>query len=169
MLFRSRSNEEAIVIDRNGDSSRLASLTGGRTDYSILRYGELVSPASLRQYDVATYISGENCIEISTLRLTGRYDNAYPNTSAPSSITVMGHTFDVMPSATAMLSAFQLGDQITLLLTPDFQIAGAVSRATLRSDAVGIASIEGDQVPVPLMDGLTLRGSLERSSIDHPG
>lgn len=156
-----RTTESAIVIDKDGNGTRLAALTGGRKDYKIIRNGEQVTPAALRTYDVATYRPAENEIQISTFRLSGRYDNAYPNTQAPTSIKVLGKDFEVLPSAVSSLAGFKIGDQITLLLTPDFQVAGAVDSRYLSGNAIGIASISGKEATVVLPEGLTLKGSFD--------
>lgn len=163
------STEEAIVIDQNGSASRLAALTGGRTDYSIYRNGEKVGASALRAYDVATYISGENQIQISTFRLTGRYEDAYPNTDAPSKITMLGHEFEVLPTAGGSTSAYRLGDQVTLLLTEDGKVAGLANPQKVRGDSVGIAKVDGERAKVELVEGITLEGKVDRSSMDYDG
>lgn len=164
-----RTTESAIVIDKDGNGTRLAALTGGRKDYKIIRNGEQVTPAALRTYDVASYRPAENEIQISTFRIAGRYDNAYPNTQAPTSIKVLGKEFEVLPSAVSSLSGFKIGDQITLLLTPDFQVAGAVETRYLPGNAVGVASISGKEATVVLPEGLTLKGSFDGDEKSYQG
>lgn len=161
--------QSAIVIDRDGNGKRLGALTGGRTDYTICRHGETVSTSSLRANDVATYISGENKIQISTFRLTGRYDYAYPNTEAPTKVTMMGYEFEVLPSAVGSLSSFKLGDEMTLLLTEDAKIAGAVDPKVIRNNGIGIAKVSDKEVTVNLMEGITLKGKAESGMSDYNG
>lgn len=161
--------QSALVIDQDGNGKRLGALTAGRTDYTIYRHGEKVSAAALRAYDVASYISGENKIQISTLRMTGRYDNAYPNTEAPTEITVLGQKFEVLSSAVNTFSAFKLGDQVTLLLTEDAKVAGVANPSQIRGDNVGIAKVTGDKVEVELVEGLTLKGKLESTTPNYHG
>jgi hypothetical protein len=162
-------SESAVVIERDGNGNRLASLTGGRTDYHIYRQGEVVSATDLRAFDVATYISGENKIQISTFRLTGRYDNAYPNTDAPTTISVLGAEFDVLPSAVSSLSEYKLGDQMTLLLTEDAKVAGVANPNKLRSNGIGIAKVSGDEVTVALLEGITLSGKVSNGADNYDG
>ncbi|MDF2838530.1 MAG: S-layer y protein [Evtepia sp.] len=161
--------ESAIVIDRDGNGKRLGVLTGGRTDYTIYRHGEKASAAALRANDVATYISGENKIQISTFRLTGRYDNAYPNTEAPTKINVLGYEFEVLPSAVSSISSFKLGDELTLLLTEDAKVAGAANPKLISSDGIGIAEVSDNEVSVELMEGITLKGKLESDMSQYNG
>lgn len=157
--------EDAIVIAKDGNGAYLGALTGGREDYTIYRNGEKVLPSDLRAYDVATYYAAGNEIQISTLRLSGRYENAYPNTQAPTRMSVLGCEFEVLPTAIASLSSHKLGDQLTLLLTSDEQVAGVVDAKKLSGNSVGIAQVNGDTVSVDLLDGITLTGKLKSGSV----
>ena len=161
-----RAAEDAVVIGQTGDGAYLGALTGGRADYTIYRNGEKVLPTDLRTYDVATYLASGNEIQISTIRLSGRYESAYPNTQGPSSITVLGHAFEVLPSAISSLSSHKLGDQLTLLLTPDAQVAGVVDSSKLSGNSVGIARVDGNTASVDTLEGITLKGKLESGSAD---
>ena len=103
---------------------------------------------------------------MSDLKLTGLYENAYPNSNAPSTVTVMGAEFSVLPSAIPDLAQFKVGDRMTLLLTTTGQVAGAVSTDVAKSNAVGVAKVtaggEGSDgtAEITLLDGLiTLKGS----------
>ena len=65
---------------------------------------------------------------------------------------------NVLPTARETLSRFQPGDQITLLLTEDNQVAGAVEAvgSVGTSNAVGIArSVSSGSATVDLLCGLT--------------
>ncbi|MBP1758684.1 MAG: S-layer y protein [Firmicutes bacterium] len=152
------SSEDTLVIRQNGSNVGLAAITGGRTDYKIIKNGETVAASDLKAYDVATYIAGENTIYISSLRLTGYYEKAYPTASAPSQVTLMGYEFDVLPNATASFSQFKVGDTITLLFTQDFKVAGAADPKDVRGTAMGIGTAKGGSATVALLDGITLKG-----------
>lgn len=67
----------------------------------------------------------------------------------------------MLPSAVSSLASFKIGDQITLLLTPDLQVAGAVESRSLSGNAIGVASISGKEATVVLPEGLTLKGSFD--------
>ena len=102
---------------------------------------------------------------MSDLKLTGLYENAYPNSNAPSTVTVMGAELNVLPSAIPDLAQFKVGDRMTLLLTTTGQVAGAVSTDVAKSNAVGVAKVtaggEGSDgtAEITLLDGLiTLKG-----------
>lgn len=73
---------------------------------------------------MGTYDKSSDTLFVSDLKLSGLYENAYPNAAAPSTVTVMGAKPTVLPSAQADLAAFKVGDKVTLLLTTTGQVAG---------------------------------------------
>src|SRR5699024_8855666 len=88
-----------------------------------------------------------------------------PNAEAPSTITMMGTEFQVLPSAMADLASFQVGRRVTLLLTATGEVAGADSPDVAKSNAVGVAQVRSkDNVSSTLLDGLiTLKGGTRYS------
>ncbi len=119
---------------------------------ALYKNGMAVTADDLRQYDVGVLDKGSNTIQISDRRLTGVYENAAPNTTAPATVTVMGHSFDVLPGAIADLQSFEIGDRMTLLLTFDNQVAGVVTPTAATGTAVGIATVENGECSVTLLD-----------------
>ena len=108
---------------------------------------------------MGTYDKSSDTLFVSDLKLSGLYENAYPNAAAPSTVTVMGAELTVLPSAQADLAAFKVGDKVTLLLTTTGQVAGAVSPDVAKSNAVGVATVDGTKATIELLDGiLTLEG-----------
>lgn len=73
------------------------------------------------------------------------YEACDPSPSAPSSITVLnGSQFTVLPTAQESLSKFKPGKTMTLLLTSDGSVAGAVdSESSARANAVGVVDSNG--------------------------
>lgn len=154
--------DDNVMVVKNkptGTSNPFTTITGGKSP-TIYKNGAPAQVSDIRQYDVGTYDKTSNTLFISDLKLSGLYEDAYPNTAAPSTIRIMGVTLDVLPSAVADLSAFKVGDKVTLLLTTTGQVAGAVSPSVAQSNAVGVAQIESkDSVSIELLDGLlTLTG-----------
>ena len=120
---------------------------------SILKNGLPATLSDIRQYDVATYDKASKTLYICDLRLTGVYENVSPSPATPLSVTIMGATFPVLSSAYADLASFKIGDTVTLLLTSDGQVAGAVSPSVAKSTTVGVAKMEGTTATVtPLAD-----------------
>lgn len=144
-----------------------SAMTGGG-DYTMFKNGVAATAADLRQYDVATYDSATRLIQVSDLKLTGIYENVSPSPAAPVTITVMGHPFPVLASARNDLAAFRIGDRITLLLTADNRVAGAVPVSTAKDEAVGIASVSDGVASVKLLQGgLTVQGNVSKSAAER--
>ena len=161
-------SDDNVLVAKNkpsGTSNPFVSLSDGKTP-QIFKNGIPADLTDLRQYDVGTYDAGSNTLFVSDLKLTGLYEYAYPNSNAPSTVTVMGAEFSVLPSAIPDLAQFKVGDRMTLLLTTTGQVAGAVSTDVAKSNAVGVAKVtaggEGSDgtAEITLLDGLiTLKGS----------
>lgn len=81
-------------------------------------------------------------------------------------ITVLGHTFKVLPTAMDTVSKFRPGDQMTILLTEDNQVAGAIEAkgGSANGNAMGIVkSISTTSATVDLLCGISVTGSVELS------
>lgn len=140
----------------NGATNAFAALG---SNAALYKNGMAVTPEDLRQYDVGVLDKGSNTVQISDRRLTGVYENASPNTTAPSTIRLMGYDFTVLPSAVSDLQSFKIGDRMTLLLTYDYRVAGVVTPNAATGTAVGIAQVTKGTSKVTLFDGaITLEG-----------
>lgn len=109
----------------------------GQESYSVYKNGVAATTKDIRQYDVTTFVKASNSLYVSDVRVTGVYENVYPNADTPATVTVLGHDFTVLSSAAADLRSFKLGDSVTLLLDYNGRVAGAVAPTTARSTAVG--------------------------------
>ena len=158
----------AVIVYEKGSTAGFASLAGGATGYTIYKNGVRASSGDMRKYDVATYSAVTNSIRVSDTRITGYYEDCAPNPSEPSKITVLGHEFNVLPSAMQTVSKFRPGDQITLLLTEDNQVAGAVEATgtTASGNAIGIAEVSSGSATVNLLCGIQVKGSVKLSASD---
>lgn len=136
----------AIVVYQDGSADGFGALAGSNS-YTIYKNGTLATVKDLKKYDVATYNSVTNTIRVCDTRVTVYYESCDPNPSAPTKIKVLGGTeLSVLPSAVAALSKFKPGDQMTLLLTADGQVAGAVTSSGsggARGNAIGLVSDSG--------------------------
>ena len=119
-----------------------AQLTAGTVDYKIMKNGVEVTASALTQYDVAAFDPSNKTLYVTDFRLTGVYESAYPNTAVPTKVTVLDKELDVLDCAVDDLKGLKLGSSVTLLLSPDGKVAGAVSSSTLRSNTV--AYVDGD-------------------------
>ena len=135
----SSSTSAAVIITEDGSAAGLSALAGNN-NYTIYKNGAPATIADLRKNDVAVYAPGTNSIRVCDTRITVYYENCAPNPQSPTTITALGHTFNVLPTAVESLSRYKPGDAVTLLLTVDGQVAGAAdpSANATRSNAVGV-------------------------------
>ena len=135
----------AVIIGANGSVTGLDSLAGS-TGYNIYKNGSPATAADLKRYDVATYASATNSIIVSDTRVSVYYEDCKPSPSSPATITVLGGTeLSVLPSAVESLSKFKPSQQMTLLLTADGQVAGAMESngSAARSNAIAVVDGSG--------------------------
>lgn len=152
-------NDAGVLVLKNSPSSSGNPFAGLSSTATLYKNGMAVTAADLRQYDVGVLDKGSNTVQVSDRRLTGVYENAIPNTKAPSTVRVMGYDFPVLPSAIADLQSFEIGDRMTLLLTYDYRVAGVVTTSAATATSVGIASVSEGTSSVTLFDaGITLTG-----------
>ena len=132
----------AVILPADKSTSGISALTDGRTDYTVYRNGVLSSVSALRKNDVVTYDAVSNTVYACDTRVTVYYESCEPSPSAPVSIKVLGGTsFDVLPTAQQSLSKFKPGKTMTILLTSDGTVAGAVENDySARGNAIGIVS-----------------------------
>ena len=144
----------AVILPADKSTSGISALTDGRTDYTVYRNGVLSSVSTLRKNDVVTYDAVSNTVYACDTRVTVYYESCEPSPSAPVSIKVLGGTsFDVLPTAQESLSKFKPGKTMTLLLTSDGTVAGAVENDySARGNAIGIVDSDGN---VKLLCGST--------------
>ena len=144
----------AVIIGANGSALGLDSLTGG-SGYTIYKNGSPASAADLKKYDVATYSAATNSVVVCDTKVSVYYEDCTPSPSNPTTITVLGTELNVLPTAVESLSQFKPGQQMTLLLTADGQVAGAVATNTsgARSNALAVVDGSGD---MQLICGSTL-------------
>lgn len=110
---------------------------------------------------MGTYDKSSDTLFVSDLKLSGLYENAYPNAAAPSTVTVMGAELTVLPSAQADLAAFKVGDKVTLLLTTHRPGGRGLSLPMWPSPTPSAwPRLKGEpRRPIELLDGiLTLEG-----------
>lgn len=136
-----------VMVARDKVSGNpFAQLTAGTTDYKILKNGVEVTTSALAQYDVAAFDPSNKTLYVTDFRLTGIYEAASPNTSLPTKLklSLLDQELDVLDCAADDLKGLKLGSSVTLLLSPDGKVAGAVSSSTLRSNTVGY--VDGETV-----------------------
>ncbi len=180
LYFDAKGNIEAIFYaTSDGDNVAVAmnevkgnpftSLLNIEGSYKIYKNGAPATAADIRRYDVAEYDEAAGMLRINDMRLSGSYENAYPSAASPEKVKLLGHVFEVLPSAHESLSQFKVGDMMTLLFTADMRVAGAVPTNAARSNALGIVRSQGSgSIEVELLSsrrgGLVLSGSTQGSN-----
>jgi hypothetical protein len=150
--------KEAMVLYRDNQTG-LEALTGGRKDYQLYKNGMPAQTTDLRRDDVAIYDAATNRVQVSDDKLSGCFEDVYPNREAPQKLSILGTEFPVLPLAADSISAFKLGDQITILLTADGQVAGA-RKAEKNDRAYGIVmEASTDHAIVELLNGREVSGN----------
>lgn len=142
----STGNADAAVIVYEDRSAAGFQTLAGNSDYRIYKNGTLATAGDLRKNDVATYYPATNSILVCDTRVTVYYESCEPNPAAPTKIKVLNGTeLHVLSTARDSLAEFKPGDQMTLLLTADGQVAGATkpSGNAGRGNAMGVVTQEG--------------------------
>ena len=159
-------DSDAVVVMGSPSTAMFHQLTGGTTNFNIQKGRQTITMSQIQPYDVVTYDSMSNTLIVSDLRLTCIYENASPNSKAPTEIEVLGHTFEVLDSAWEMTGDYKVGDQVTLLLTADGKVAGmAAPSGKTRSTAIGM--VDSGKATVFLPNGGTLELSGTISNADN--
>lgn len=130
----------AVIIGSDGSAAGLEALVGS-SRYTVYKNGSAASVSDLRRYDVATYSAATGAVTVCDTRLSVYYEDCTPSPANPTSITVLGGTvLGVLPTAVESLRHFKPGQQMTLLLTGEGQVAGAVEPQgnAARSNALAI-------------------------------
>ena len=73
--------------------------------------------------------------------LTGYYENASPNAASPASITLLGVELEVADGAAAGLSAFAVGDRITVTLNGAGEVISACAPSEKRAELAGVGEL----------------------------
>lgn len=152
---------DAVVVMDRVNAASFHRLTGGAEGYTILKNQQEINLSQIQPYDVVTYDSMSNTLLVSDLRLSCKYQNPTPNPKAPTSIQLLGHTFPVLESAWDFTDQVSAGQQVSLLMTVDGQVAAILpASAQTRSTALGFVTSE-TTVDLFLPNGgtLELKGS----------
>ena len=156
---------DAVVVQGNATAATFHQLTGGATNFSIVKNRQTIRLSDIQPYDVVTYDEMSNTLIVSDLRITCVYQNAEPNVKTPKTITFLGNELEVLESAWDSAQNFTLGESVSLLLTADGKVAGmAAPGADTRSTAVGM--VEGGSASVFLPNGGAMKLSGTISNAD---
>lgn len=167
-LYYNSSEQEvtdAVVVTGALNRASFHDLTGGVTDYTIQKNGQVISLDDIQLYDVVTYNAVTNILTVSDLRLTCVYESASPNPATPATVHALGHDFPVLSCALESIGNSDVGKTVTLLLTADGKVAGMTDvTSKTRSTAVGLASESTVEMMLPSGGCIELTSSEPLSS-----
>jgi hypothetical protein len=172
LIVASDSSEETVVV-ANCESkvaNYFATQFGISGSYTIYKNGKTATADDLEQYDVATYNKTTASLLVSSTKVTGYIEAASPSMAAATSVTVLGKSFSVLDEAQSSLAAFDVGKQVTLLLTADGQVAAVYSPSTVSATMVGVLNSTGTNsdgdttAAITLTNGIKISAELYSSS-----
>ncbi|MBQ7624088.1 MAG: S-layer homology domain-containing protein, partial [Clostridia bacterium] len=151
-------DKKTVVVSSDGSLREINTIVSS-SDYVIYRNGSKAVSSDLCKYDVASYDEVNNKVEVSNLRITAVYEDAYPDFTRPEKITILGTQFDLLSQATNDALSFKAGDKITVLFTADGKIASVLNASQLSGNAKGVvASASGSSATVELTNGVKVSG-----------
>jgi len=159
-VFLNTGAADGAMVALSSGAGAFDAILDGASDYTIYRDGSKVSASEIAAYDVGTYDAVSRILSVSSAKLTGVYENVWPNQESPAKITVMGLELKVMPAAMDEVASFKIGDRITVLLTADHQVAGTVADSVVHAENAGVVTkSDGTTAEVKLLNGLTVSGA----------
>lgn len=100
--------------------------------------------------------------------VTGYYENATPNPYQPTTITVVGHTFQVNPEIASKFAQFAFADKLHLILDEEGNVENVLPYSTdLEEPMIGI--LDQNSNSVTLLNGITLTGDSTDRCFANPG
>lgn len=156
----SSSSATAVVLLDTPSYSGLLNMFGASSGAAIYKNGTLAAARDLKKFDVVVYNKGANIFTVNDFKLSGIYENAYPNTAIPAKVTILGKEFDVDEVAIESLSKFKIGDAVTLMFSSEMKVVGAIAQTELRQPAIGIYTGSG----IELANGTVLNVTPDSNS-----
>ena len=167
------SAEAGKLVAQDGASYTISNSTALLLDDELTTYGsawyELEGRSTVTLYYTASgsidLVVASEAVKYDGVALTGYYEAVSPNTANPDTITLLGLTLEVSDEAISSLSAFQVGDKLTVVLNGAGEVAYACSTSERTAQMVGLVTAAGDTCSVELFNGLTVSGERSGSSV----
>ena len=136
----------------------------------IYKYETSVDATMLAKNDVVSYNETLGRFIVSTERIAGAVEEAYPSRERAQSILMYGITFSMHPGYTPDLSRYGTRQVVTLLLSSEGTVAGVVPEAQASVNMVGLLSqfdFSGRRGVITLSNGYVLNVDLNISYGAH--
>ncbi|OUN08254.1 hypothetical protein B5G43_02410 [Flavonifractor sp. An92] len=161
------------LVAQDGASYTISNSTALLMDDELTTYGsawyELEGRSTVTLYYTASgsidLVVASEAVKYDGVALTGYYEAVSPNTTNPDTITLLGLTLEVSDEAISSLSAFKVGDKLTVVLNGAGEVAYACSTSERTAQMVGLVTAAGDTCSVELFNGLTVSGERSGSSV----
>lgn len=154
-LYVGSSAKDRVAVAYRG-AADVRPLVAGMDNYGVYRDGVPITMAGICKYDVAVYDPALRALLVTSAKLCGKYEKASPNPQHPAKVTILGTELELLDRAVGDFDKLKPGDDITVLLTPDGKVAGAVPGGEFREPNVGIVQSGGK---IKLLNGITLSGT----------
>ena len=122
-------------------SSWSSSLPFAAGSAKVYKNGSASTISAVSNYDVYYYNKSMMTVWVYRNHVSGVYTAATPSTSAPSSVTVAGKTYNVSSSSASYalsdLGSFSIGDTVTLLLGMNGEVVGVAYSNDISSTKYG--------------------------------
>ena len=162
----SQATADAVVVSGTVSESSFYRLTGGTSNYTVVKNGQTIPLSAIQVGDVVTYDRLNNTLIVSDLRIRGTYEDAYPNAQAPQTITALGTEFEVLSSAWENMDEVDIGDEVCLRFTADGKVAAIAKRnSSNRSNAYGLAAAGGVEVFLPNGSTMLIPGTFSGTRV----
>ena len=123
--------------------------------------GKAAEASDIVKYDVLAIDEGYDACYVTRYALTGRYEALEGSAELPTSVTVLGLTFEVLESAAPSFKEFLPGSTVTLLLTSDYKVAAVLPAYKYSTINYGIVeSLTASGAVVRLLNGLAVSGKV---------
>lgn len=152
---------QALISEFSTDSNPLPALFGlNGGEYRIIKDGAEAAVSDLELYDSVIFDAAGKSFYISSLKLSGIYEDIEGDYSNPSRIKLMGNWFELAPCAVESVLKYKPSSKaaVTVLVTNDGRVTAMLDRVKVIGREIGIADISGS---LTLPNGMVLTGTAE--------
>lgn len=111
---------------------------------SVYRNDQKAQLSDIAEWDIYYYSKPLKTVWVYSRKVSGKYESAFPDKSAPQSVVISGKSYNIETSGVAhQLSSagkYAIGDNITLLLGKGGSIAGVVGIDEISTEVIGIVT-----------------------------
>ncbi|MDR1692525.1 MAG: S-layer homology domain-containing protein [Oscillospiraceae bacterium] len=139
-LTRGAGAYSLAILTTQPTAGTLAGLVGENVADAVLyKNGVRAEPEMLDSFDVLMYYESAGILEASSIRVSGSYSSPSPNPQTPTSIKLLGQTFELLPEVTRKMASYPAGQRYGYLIAPDGRIADIRPVTDLPDTSLGLA------------------------------